>query len=83
MVVSNMAHSQAAVSPSRFIALPKKQIRGVVRSMCDCFLTRPVCVYTLIVFLPDPGWAARQYRDKQTMCYVSVHNGTDTNFRRV
>jgi len=25
------------------------------------------CVYTLIVFLPEPAWAARQYRDKQTI----------------
>lgn len=26
---------------------------------------------------------AKQYRHKQTICYVSVHNGTDTNLRRV
>jgi hypothetical protein len=31
--------------------------------------------------LLEPSWAAGQYRDKQTIGYVSVHNGTDTNLR--
>jgi len=44
---------------------------------------RKSCVYALIVFLPELAWAARQYRGKQIICYVSVHNGTDTNLRRV
>ena len=35
------------------------------------------------LFLPEPAWASRQYRDEQTICCVSVHNGTDTNLSRV
>src|SRR5882762_697 len=36
-----------------------------------------------IAFLPELAWAAGQYRDQQTIGWVSVQNGTDTNLRRV
>ena len=41
------------------------------------------CSHRLFAYLAEPAWAARQYRNNLTICYVSVHNGTDTNLRRV
>jgi len=32
-------------------------------------------------FASEPAMAARPYRDKQTIGYSSVYNGTDTNLR--
>ena len=40
-------------------------------------------LHALNSFSCEPALAARQCRGKQTICYASVHNGTDANLRRI
>jgi len=40
--------------------------------------TKKTGVYLLIVLRPELAWAARQYRDKQTIGYVTVYTTEQT-----